>query len=389
MNPAVTPPHTRIRQLEGLRGLAAVVVMVHHLVITCWLVEFGHVQSAIDHWPLPGPFHPVLVQLAELFADGHLAVWVFWIMSAYVLPIRLFSEEGRFFPLAIRRYVRLGVPVLASILFAWALLKAGWMFAHKLAIVTGSPYSSDWLASFYTFSPNLPFALRTAFWDTFFHFDEPSSYNPVLWTIEKEYWGSLLIYALVCFQGKSRHRLWVYAGALLLFLLLKKFWVAGFVLGLLWSDYDHLPGSHPFWPWLQTWETRLMKVQAIWLILSFVAVLFLRLGLDQLHFPTDLKNMILSILIVYATLRLRAWRYFFNQKWLTWLGKISFSLYLIHLPLLCAFTCWWVLGHPSFAGKMVGSLLSFALALGLSVLFERWIDRPGVRLSRRLFRKNQ
>jgi peptidoglycan/LPS O-acetylase OafA/YrhL len=69
-----------------------------------------------------------------------------------------------------------------------------------------------------------------------------------------------------------------------------------------------------------------------------------------------------------------------------WLGKLSFSLYLVHFPLL--FTC--VAAHftvldrflPYGLSVTIASLTGIAISLLTAIPFERWIDRPAIRLSR-------
>lgn len=69
-----------------------------------------------------------------------------------------------------------------------------------------------------------------------------------------------------------------------------------------------------------------------------------------------------------------------------WLGKMSFSLYLVHFPIL--FTCvaanFTLLDHflPYGISVAIASLTGIAASLLVAIPFERWIDRPAIRLSR-------
>jgi peptidoglycan/LPS O-acetylase OafA/YrhL len=69
-----------------------------------------------------------------------------------------------------------------------------------------------------------------------------------------------------------------------------------------------------------------------------------------------------------------------------WLGKVSFSLYLTHLPLelTCVAAGFSQLARvlPVGASVAVASVTGIAGSLALAVLFERWIDRPAIILSR-------
>ena len=63
------------------------------------------------------------------------------------------------------------------------------------------------------------------------------------------------------------------------------------------------------------------------------------------------------------------------------LGRLSFSIYLLHFPILFTLVCLVFVTLPSVAFSF---LLFIALTLFAAVPFERWIDRPAIALSRRV-----
>lgn len=72
-----------------------------------------------------------------------------------------------------------------------------------------------------------------------------------------------------------------------------------------------------------------------------------------------------------------------------WLGKISFALYLIHIPIVFTLTCWlynklrvanntpWTHDHAS----LMALLLSIPAMLLIAWIFHLYVDRPAIRLS--------
>src|SRR5580693_9067482 len=96
----------KVQYLEGLRGIAAMQVVLLHFVT-------GFLPDTAEHaWP----------PLRVLF-DGHTAVYVFFLISGTVLTPS-FARGGAWPRQAAKRLVRLGIPVAAAATIALALLAA-------------------------------------------------------------------------------------------------------------------------------------------------------------------------------------------------------------------------------------------------------------------------
>ncbi|HEX3993059.1 MAG TPA: acyltransferase, partial [Acetobacteraceae bacterium] len=114
----------KIRYLEGLRGIAAVQVVLLHFVT-------GFLPSTAEHAVPPLP----------VLWDGHTAVYVFFLISGAVLTPS-FARGGWWPRQVAKRLVRLGLPIAAAGVIALALL-ASMPDAHIAAArLTGS----GWLA---------------------------------------------------------------------------------------------------------------------------------------------------------------------------------------------------------------------------------------------------
>lgn len=80
-----------------------------------------------------------------------------------------------------------------------------------------------------------------------------------------------------------------------------------------------------------------------------------------------------------------------NQPYLVLLGKLSFSLYLTHIPILFTFTCrvflWLYSFHENMALASVGALLlSLPVMLGAAMVFWTFVDEPSIRWSKEIAR---
>jgi peptidoglycan/LPS O-acetylase OafA/YrhL len=68
------------------------------------------------------------------------------------------------------------------------------------------------------------------------------------------------------------------------------------------------------------------------------------------------------------------------------LGRLSFSIYLLHFPILFTLVCAAFVDLHRVFPPAVSTAVAFALFIALILLaahlFERWIDRPAIALSR-------
>src|SRR3954470_23660048 len=102
----------RLPSLDGLRGLAALVVVVHHCALTVPALAaqmFGPDNSSPAWWLAWTP--------AYLLWAGREAVLVFFVLSGFVLSLPRLSggKSGRWASYYRKRMVRLYVPVVAAV----------------------------------------------------------------------------------------------------------------------------------------------------------------------------------------------------------------------------------------------------------------------------------
>ncbi|HLA06827.1 MAG TPA: acyltransferase family protein [Anaerolineales bacterium] len=202
----------KLLSLEGLRGIAALIVIFDHLHLA-FFVEYDEIIAAFLDSRFPSLPSKALQYFVTGLHDGNFAVWVFWVMSAFVLSKKYFqsvklksAEEGSDYLTrsTIKRYPRLLIPILASVLFAFVLLSSNRMTNNDLALQLGEHTSTGWLPSFYDFEPSLSRAIKSAAWDAFFDFNRDVTYNTVLWTMEPEFFGSLFLFSLLSLLGNKK-----------------------------------------------------------------------------------------------------------------------------------------------------------------------------------------
>ena len=377
--------------LEGLRGIAAFVVVIHHLQLTFFSASSSYIKSKTDD--LPYVFSRAILALVESAYNGTFAVWLFWILSAFVLSKSFFllnKHEGEAGALdylqraALRRYPRLLFPVIASVAFAYTLHELGFMYNNEIAHSLGVSTGTEWLSRLYSFPASLAHAIKCAIWDSFFDYELQSSYNSVLWSMEKEYYGSLFLFAFLALFGLGNNRFALYPFIVLVLFVLKIYWLIAFISGILLCDaYVNRSSVSFIKNILNLRVVRYMRNSRfvsviVWILMLAGVGLGSHSGISYLLIGTSM--VILSCLNIHA-------KRFLSGDIPVFLGKISFGLYLVHLPLICSFSCWLYLAlRPSlgacFAVAVV-SVLTCVLSILCGSLLYVIADRPALGLSRR------
>jgi peptidoglycan/LPS O-acetylase OafA/YrhL len=371
----------KVQYLEGLRGIAAIQVVLLHFV-SGFLPDIAQYAWA--------PLH--------VLYDGHTAVYVFFLISGAVLTPS-FARQGAFVAKAIKRVVRLVIPVAAAAVVAMLLL-ALWPDAHmQAAALTGSA----WLAMDSSGPPTLAHLAREIGLDSLLlGYREATLFAPwaerlplmetsldaPFWSLHLELYGSLLVLCLVWLRTRSiwLHRAAVAATALLfgmhpMFL---------FVMG-------HLMQPRPF--------ARNGGGIARGLLGALLLLFGIALCANKDWESLDMLRLWLGRIVILAPpnlfqfqSQLAALALYFGVLLCHWvwpllesgpcrsLGRLSFSIYLLHFPILFTLACLIfvnasiVMAHgAAVAGVFV---LFIGVTLIAAMLFERWIDRPAVALSR-------
>ncbi|WP_175405518.1 MULTISPECIES: acyltransferase family protein [unclassified Pseudomonas] len=109
------PPKMDLSKLDGLRGIAAVIVVFSHVLF--WFYPAMHLGERTKGRPLDGiewfqsPF--------TFFYRGGFSVSMFFILSGLVLTYSISRNPDVLLAVrkaALKRYIRLGVPVGASVI---------------------------------------------------------------------------------------------------------------------------------------------------------------------------------------------------------------------------------------------------------------------------------
>ncbi|MCC8139633.1 MAG: acyltransferase [Lachnospiraceae bacterium] len=361
--------------LDGIRGLGCVIVFLCHFVYAFYYGMYQY-QEAACH--LPGNLDIAIGKSPlNLLFNGNTAVRLFLVLSGYLLCRNFFlsGDKDALKKSALRRYPRLMPPVLVVNLFVFILMVLGLYQNGAAAVLAGS---EEWFAGFNAFAPSFPGMLWESLVGCFLF--GSNDYLGVLWTMQVLFLGAYLDYALAAFAGGRR---WCWAlYAVLALLLLRTDFLAIF-LGYVLCDFMHTDG----------------RLRAALCGSRALNVLLLLAGLYFMSYPSagfGYEGTIWAILpfvfvnyyhvfgvlcFVFAALNLKPVQRFFSLGLFHYLGRISYSLYLIHFPVIATFGAWFLLSFAPRLGYNLASLLNLILTtlitVGLSELSVRYVEPLG------------
>ncbi len=358
-------PAPRLNQLDGLRGVAALSVVVYHFVC-------AFVPSVTDPGAtaLNGPGEVVL----RFLFSGSFAVAIFFVLSGFVIANSAAGRRQPFLVSASIRYLRLALPAAASVLLAWLLLRAMPDAVRQLDAISPS-WWFKW--TYQDPIPGLPTALRDGLLDNFL--TGGSQFNNVLWTMRIELIGSLLLYAIFA-VSRGRARILVLVGAGALLIVLQRHHYGAFILGALlreaWAagKLPSLPAGRLFWAGL---------------VLGSGASLISLQGGAPFQKAETLIEGLAATAVVFELLACDRLKSVFGSAVPQFLGRISFGLYLVHVPILYTLVATGVVGFAALgpAALSLWFVVFLAISLLAGLVFTRLVDEPVLSFNRRLRRQ--
>lgn len=345
----------RISSLDGLRGIAAFVVLIRHSVMLIPTVSDesqGSQREGLVWWFTYTPIH-------VLWA-GPEAVVVFFVLSGFVLTRSADSRSftwSRYYP---SRLLRLYLPVLGALVVA----------AATIALVPRSPLKN---ASSWVDTQRSVRVTTHGFLHQLVLVRGPGLLDPPLWSLRWEVVFSLLLPVAV-YGATRRPRVAVVTAAVLLVLPLTSthLWNAGagryllylpiFGIGALMAHNDAA---------LRSIGHRLGRATGSLVCGGALVLLTLSwLARDQTSLAYTPAEIAGAALLVFSFGYWRSAKTAGDSRLLQWLGKRSFSLYLIHFPIVMATA--YALGQYS----RFGIFIAVPLALAAAELFYRAVERP-------------
>lgn len=365
---------------EGLRGLAALSVFFSHFFLAFFPLGFVHffpwvaqpgAQSGITEQVLSMPFLNVLW-------SGRFPVCIFFVLSGYVLTkgYERTADVNVLRSLAFRRYLRLGIPVLGSVMLAFLLARFGLYRIDATVELT----QSHWLERLTISDLSFTHALKDGLYGVVFLGHD--QFNTVFWTMQTEFIGSMAIFAYRLLSFPGRRRLMMAAVYVALAIALSPnawpYYLA-FLLG------SHIDG------WLRpmpTWAKGAALGLAVYLASIDASPMFW--PFNAVPLDTVARSALLSVLagfLVVYTVRAGAFESLLLSRPVQFLGRVSYPLYLVHAPIILSLGCGIFVacihaGLPRSLAAAASIVVCLPTAIVVASIFERWIDQPAIRLGK-------
>lgn len=362
---------SKINAAESIRGLACMAVVFSHLILSFFpllhnnttegLREFNSIEGFIYHSPF------------AFWYSGSAAVYIFFVLSGFVLSYAILSKPDvnkKIASMLLKRFPRLAIPALFSCILAWIVLS----FNVDMSNV------STWISYYGKESFNLVDALYQGTIGAFIFGSAPM--NWVLWTMQIELFGSILLFFLLFFYNKNKYLFYILSVLLLIPTILVSFqFLAGmfcFIVGM----YLYLYGKK-----IPTY----LAVPSLLIGLYFAGVhnlshsytLFNELLGNKAY---TILNILSGPLIVFGILMSSKISKIIDNRFFIYLGKLSFSIYLLHLMAI------YIVGVPSFnfmlssgVDNILSSLLACLMVIITTIItshfYSKYIDDLSIRVS--------
>ncbi len=371
----------RIAWIDGLRGAASLFIVFHHFIMGYYPAAYQGAQ-ALSH--MEGGVEAEFSQSPlAFFAIGDLWVSVFCLVSGFVISYQVFhmTDEKQFSRSLLKRYPRLMLPVFALSAIVYVMLHLNLFFNTQAAALTGS----EWLAQFYQDKTTLSDLFFSSVADTWI-VGYSTLYSNAFWMLADLFSGSFMAYILAAMsKGTNRRVIFVYIGAALIYLSTNSR-LTDFALGVLLSYIVVQYGEN-----IHKHKKGCVAAGIIMLIFAVLlgaypvayaptnAYRFLNHLPDRLN-PYYFYHMLASALLVASIWLLKPLSNLLSAKPMRFLGKISYSIYLVHIPVLFSLSAWLLIrltdamGNYNAAAGIVFAV-SLAVILVLALLFYLLIEK--------------
>ncbi|WP_242215416.1 acyltransferase [Bacillus cereus group sp. BfR-BA-01383] len=312
----------RIKELDSIRGLAAITVLI------------GHFCLMLPSLPNSVKFSP----LRFLWAGGE-AVIVFYVLSGFVLSMALYHSKTNYWGYLIKRFVRIYIPYYCWIIITFALFI---LFSPYEVIGLRDWFYDRWQGSITKLDIINHFVLLNNFFT--------ENYNPVIWSLAQEMRISIVFPLLfLLFYKMSWKKTILFALSFSLISIFLNMLHIGKAEGFYNGHADTLHFTSMFMVGMLLFKHQEKLIYlyknmkkfkkgfliALGIILYLYSILIYGFSRNGTTFLLKDWGVVIgvSIFIIMAMSNLKV-KAFLNKNVFVYLGEISYSIYLCHFPIM-------------------------------------------------------
>ncbi|AOH55844.1 acetyltransferase [Peribacillus muralis] len=365
---------SRYGEFDSLRGVAALIVLIGHYMMV--FPSYANYQYGSNSPNMVYFFKESPLRL--IFSSGNESVILFFVLSGFVLYLSINSKKFDYSTFLVKRMFRIYIPYIVAISIA--------ILAKVLLSHTELPFISTWFAKSWK-SLDTPSLLIQHF--LFIGQYNTDAYNNVIWSLVHEMRISIifpvliflfirkkLMYSLFWLGGLSLLTtliLYVFGSGLsITSILLSLHYCTLFLMGAILAKYRHE---------LFAYASKMRKVMKTTLLIVAIICFMYEGIIGEVDFLNNyiFRDYVVSFgVCIFITLSVSSQKAsrLLRSNILTFLGKISYSLYLYHLVSL--FSLMYL-----FYGKMPTLLLlvcSLIFSILLSSVAYQFIEKPSMKL---------
>lgn len=385
--------NTRIESLDSLRGLASLSVVIHHILLATPLFFLTHEHHKVDEWLVTlfssSPLH--------MLWAGHEAVMLFFVLSGFVLALPFLNQRNTSYPKYItKRFCRIYIPYIISIVISIFLMN---MINPTNVNGMSDNFNNQWSYDVGVLSM-ISYVLMLGY-DTF-------NINGPIWSLVHEMRISLFFPLLMFFVLKYNWKKTLSVGIIIcmsiwailmltsvlinlgsISTLLQSFadtfyYTSFFIIGATLAKYRNAVMSK-----VKNFSFKTKTITFILFILLY-NIEWITIGFGDLKFANSfIVSKAVTIICDFAiagsvvllfsmVLSSKKFDAFLTKKPLVYLGKISYSLYLVHTIVLLS-VVHLLNGYFSIPTTLFLVLISSIL---VAIIYYNLIEKPSIKLGK-------
>ena len=331
--------HQKLIPLEAMRGLAAIIVLIHHVLLGFAPYISGLLPQARNANSFVGEWYFFLF-------NGTSSVTFFFTLSGFVLCWSYFNsgDKSNLLKAFFKRWPRLAGLVLITTLSSHLIFKLGLYYYEPASLIS----KSTWLLNFGCPAPYCTngWAIRfePSFIDAFTQglttfFTGSFSYNTNLWTMKLEFIGSIAVFLIAAFISLILSFNYLVTASIIFLIWALSVnpylvpFIAGIFLSAILAKYKTRVG---FYSALAQMIIRVYLLSYLIPEKDFAWVALIQYPSLIANNIRIIINTIASVLIIFSIMTNDFIFNKLNGKLFSFLGKLSFPLYLVHTLVICS-----------------------------------------------------